>query len=173
MEKNKKTERLLRITFVFYIIFLLKMIVFKYYHPWELFSSTRDVRRSLNIYPYRGAFRSRITLNDVLGNIIAFIPLGVYYKLFDRERSFFKGVLIFIAISFSFEAIQYAFGIGASDITDLINNTLGGMIGILGLMILDKLFKNRAKVDSLIGILASIAMVLVSILVGLLYLING
>ncbi len=41
-----------------------------------------------------------------------------------------RRILAVVGTSVAFEVIQYVFGIGRSDITDVITNTLGGAIGI-------------------------------------------
>lgn len=53
-----------------------------------------------------------------------------------------------------FEVLQFIFAIGGSDITDLLGNTLGGMIGSGVYVVFRKLF--RTKVNKILNSLASI-----------------
>ena len=61
--------------------------------------------------------------------------------------------MIFCALlSLSFELLQWIFAIGASDITDWITNTVGGILGAEMYFVLEKMFKSRAVlIVSIIG----------------------
>ena len=58
-----------------------------------------------------------------------------------------------------FEVLQFSFAIGASDITDLMGNTLGGMIGVGVFIVFCKLF--RTKANKILNVLASIGTICV------------
>ena len=75
-------------------------------------------------------------------------------------------------MSLSYEIIQYIFAIGASDITDLIGNTLGGICGIFVYMIIRCLFKNDKKINKILNILASIGTVIVVFALMILVVVN-
>lgn len=66
---------------------------------------------------------------DTVLNVILFIPLGIFlpllYKKYDKIG---KIVLIGFLISTSIEIVQM-FGCGATDINDLITNTVGACLG--------------------------------------------
>lgn len=67
---------------------------------------------------------------EILFNILIFIPFGFFMGRFS-ERSFLgKWGTIFL-VSLFVETLQYIFGIGATDITDIITNTSGGLMGLL------------------------------------------
>lgn len=70
-------------------------------------------------------------------------------------------------MSLSFEILQYIFAIGATDITDLIGNTLGGMIGIGIFYMCYKLFKN--KTDFILNIVTFISTLLVIVLMSIVF----
>ena len=62
--------------------------------------------------------------------MIIFAPLGIYLKMLKTESS--KAVKLYFVvsgISLIFETLQFIFGIGASDITDVITNTAGTAAG--------------------------------------------
>lgn len=44
--------------------------------------------------------------------------------------SFLKNITVIAGVSLLFEGLQFIFAIGASDITDFMGNTLGGIIGV-------------------------------------------
>ena len=67
-----------------------------------------------------------------------------------------------MCVSLLFEIVQYTFAIGRSDITDIIENTLGGCIGIFVYNIFKWIFKE--KVNKIFGILASIGTIFMLLL---------
>ncbi len=71
-----------------------------------------------------------------------------------------------------FEASQYIFGIGASDITDIITNTIGGIIGICIYMVIKKAFKEDKKVKNFITICSIVIMIPVTIILIALFIYN-
>ncbi|MDD3271914.1 MAG: VanZ family protein [Syntrophomonadaceae bacterium] len=70
-----------------------------------------------------------------------------------------------ILISLLVEIIQYIFGLGVSDIDDVILNTFGGLVGILSYKVLTLIFKNDEKVRVIIVMLATIVAIPVVFLV--------
>ncbi len=69
-----------------------------------------------------------------------------------------------ISISIIYEILQYVFHIGVSDITDVIMNALGGIVGMvfisLVLKVLSKLITDEKKLYILLGILSLLGIVL-------------
>ena len=62
-------------------------------------------------------------------NIWLFVPLGaILYKLFYM----WEIIAIPIAVTLVIETLQIVYGIGAFELTDIIANSMGGMIGIAG-----------------------------------------
>ena len=88
----------------------------------------------------------------------------------DSEIS--KNIYKIIMVSLIFEVSQYIFGIGASDITDIITNTIGGVIGIGIYMIIKKVFKDDNKIKNFITICSMLVMIPVAIIVILLFMYN-
>lgn len=174
---DKTTDKIIHLLFyaslVFYAVFLLWNILFKYTAPWQLFSSSRYYSRTLNLVPYYdwlagGYFNSL----DLYGNIILFLPMGIYLNYYSSNTKLLRNIFILAVCSFSLEALQYILAIGASDITDIINNTLGGLIGILLCRLLFKIVKTKEKAKLFIGIASGCAMILVAGLVAALFLFN-
>ncbi|MFC5338405.1 VanZ family protein [Leucobacter denitrificans] len=87
-------------------------------------------RRSLNLVPFgasgeMGGLGSR----EILLNVLAFVPLGMLVYLVAARRGVWLWVPL-IGTAVAFEVTQFVFGIGASDITDVITNTAGGLLGL-------------------------------------------
>lgn len=167
MRKNNGVFQsiLLYTIFVFYLIIFLSIIIFKYVSPSELINADRAIFRSVNLIPLHtikgyllGTFEvSRSTsLKNVFGNIILFIPLGIYLQLFTKHKKILANLLGVFVISLSFEVVQYIFAIGASDIDDILLNCMGGLIGILLYKLMITLIKDDNKVRTTITIFSSI-----------------
>ena len=72
--------------------------------------------------------------------------MGIYISMLKSEWSFSKKVFTIIGFTMSFEIIQFVLAIGRSDFTDILANTLGGVIGIGIYQLLFKLLKHRTNI---------------------------
>ena len=70
-------------------------------------------------------------------NVILFIPFGAFVGTLAPAWKWWKLLALFAGASLIFEVVQYVLAIGSGDITDVIDNTFGGMIG-LGLLMLTR-----------------------------------
>ncbi len=136
MRKNSISK----ILFFLYLLLLIWLVVFK------LNFSIGDIHkvRDINVIPfhYENVIEGDMPLFEALLNVFVFIPLGfLLHKAFRWKV--LKEILLVAGVSFIFEATQYILAIGATDITDLITNTLGGIIGIVISILLLKI-KNKA-----------------------------
>ena len=65
-------------------------------------------------------------------NVVLYIPLGLFlpccFRLFEKVR---YAVLTAFLCSVCIETIQGVFGIGCYEVDDILNNTLGALIGVL------------------------------------------
>jgi glycopeptide antibiotics resistance protein len=85
------------------------------------------------------------------------------------ERWIFGKKLFFaFLISLIVEALQFILAVGAFDITDIITNTLGGIIGLLLFNAIEKRFNTRVKAQKFINITAAIGTALMILLLVLL-----
>ena len=113
-----------RTLFVAYLLILLWLVLFKF--SYDLIAVIRNFQtRSLNLIPFAYANKS-----EVISNIIAFIPFGVMLGVNFKQIAFKYKIAVIFAFSLAAEIIQYVLAIGATDITDLIMNTLGGLVGL-------------------------------------------
>ncbi len=151
---NKLTSLLLSIysVVIFWIIVLKLNISFTY-------KGTQNV----NLIPFREPllYNGRIDYNEIILNILIFVPLGLYIGILFKKLSTVGKILAFFMVSFSFEILQFILRIGAFDITDIINNTLGGIIGLLLFKGLTKAFNCPTKAQKLINIIATIGTILI------------
>lgn len=140
---RSKTQKLFSvIVFALYFALLVWLVLFKLHiNIWEVHHA-----RTVNLLPFRldPSASLSLQLQEMLYNVLAFVPLGVYVNLYKPDWTFWKRVLPCFAVSFLFETIQFVFALGVSDITDLITNTLGGIIGILLFLLAQKLFRQKS-----------------------------
>lgn len=118
-------------------------------------------QRSLNLIPYNQPLmlNGKADLGEIMLNALVFVPMGVYVTILFRKWSAIKSILFFSFSSLVLESIQYITALGAFDITDIINNTLGGTIGLLLFKILLKLTGNSQKAQKIVNIVALIGTV--------------
>ncbi|WP_066715633.1 VanZ family protein [Clostridium sp. Marseille-P299] len=166
--KKKIYNTMFYTSFIFYIWFLIRNILFKYVSPLELFRDGRYFSRTLNMRPLYNIFGTYFNKLDFYGNIVLFIPFGIYLGLMARNISRAKKIAMFTLLSLFFETFQYVFGIGASDISDVITNTIGGIIGLCIYKIFKKFLKDDTKVKNLVAVCSSAVLIpVVFILVAL------
>lgn len=149
--------------FIFYILLLLRILFFSRVSILELFDSQRIINSSINLIPFNSIIEfvfggseaaQRFSFANVVGNIAIFIPLGVYFQLFKKDTRVIINLLYIFIVSLAVEIIQGLLGIGTADIDDIILNSLGGCIGILGYKFLFLIFRDEKKVSAAIAILS-------------------
>ena len=158
-----KQKKVLYIVFRVYFILLIWLVLFKFATNLSEIPSMR----SINLIPFHYDQETSGHLEEVIYNIIVFIPLGVYVQIFRENWKKSMKFLFIFSTSFLFEMVQFIFAIGASDITDLIGNTIGGIVGILVYMMLKKIMpKKSISIINVVGLL--IELVAIGLLVILL-----
>lgn len=170
LQNDSHSKILTSVLFVIYLIVLTWIIVFKMSLDLHLFQDMNH--RSINLIPFAGSLivNGKVELSEIILNIVVFIPAGVYMGMLFNEKSFLRKIIPIFIVSLLYEVLQYIFAIGASDITDLIGNTLGGAIGILLYDILQRILGKRTI--KILNILAVIGTVLVIGFLGLLIVAN-
>ena len=159
MRKREKSNFLVPFLFIIYMVLLVWVILFKL----QFSISELDTIRSVNFIPfhYDNEIGLGFHLTEVLENVAIFAPLGIYLCMIKPEPKFPVKLMFIVGTSFALEVFQYILSIGRSDITDLITNTCGGLLGIAIYSILVKLFRSRRRTNKFITIIASIVTVLV------------
>ena len=148
-------KALSRTLFAAYLFILLWLVLFKF--SYEPFAVIRDFQtRSLNLIPFTRAHRS-----EMISNIIAFIPFGVMLGVCFKQVVFRHLIAVIFAFSLLVEIVQYVLAIGVTDITDIVMNTFGGLIGLATYFVASKQ-TNDKTLD--LGILVSGAVIILTIL---------
>ncbi len=170
MDKKRRVKTLGAMLFILYLLILVWIILFK------LQFSLKDIDpiRFLNLIPfhYANAVSELFQIKEIRDNVLIFIPFGVLLSMLAPKMKLLSKVMIIFGTSFAFETMQYILSIGVTDITDLITNVSGGIIGIFFYAFLLKLVKDKQKIDAAISISGSVVAVLFSGLMSILLLAN-
>lgn len=147
-----------------YLLLLLGVILFKL----PFYSPAGDAVRAVNLIPLAGSFddEGNLLWGEIAYNTLLFLPFGMHLGMITRF-TFLRQVLAIAGLSLVLEIAQYLFALGVTDVTDLIDNTLGGVLGIGIATALKKLFGSRAKI--IFAVPASLLTVLVVVWFGYLY----
>ncbi len=118
--------------------------------------------REVNLVPFAsiGAYATGgggVAVNNILGNILLFLPLGLYLPYLLKDDRLLKNITIIIAASAIAEIVQYAFMLGASDVDDLMLNTLGGFAGIMVYRLIERLAKSRRRTQTVMAAVSACA----------------
>lgn len=105
------------------------------------FFSLATWQQNSNLIPFRNTyeyvmgadrFNVDIIINNTLGNVLIFIPLGIFLPiLFKKYQSLNQVVVGSVIITFTIEVLQFFLQIGQFDIDDIILNTIGGAVGFI------------------------------------------
>ena len=165
-ERHRKLYYITVALFVVYLLFLVWVVLFK------LGFSLSEIGtiKAHNFIPfhYEDGHNIGFHISEVRDNILIFIPVGVYLSLLFKKMPFVGKAALTFAVSFALECSQYIFAVGSFDITDLITNTVGGLIGIGFYLIGRALLRDKDRADRSIAVLADAVTVL---LVGGIFLI--
>ena len=107
-----------------YLVILLWLVLFKFSSDIASVVAHHNAT-TLNLIPF-----ANNRLREMFDNVIFFVPLGLLLGLNYKAVSF-KRKLAFVGIvSLVVEMTQFVLAIGIADITDVIMNTFGGLIGL-------------------------------------------
>lgn len=133
--KKKTWESLAFGLFVIYLLFLIYFLFFagefgrENFKPERASNLTlfREIRRAISSTDVLGL---PYFLINVVGNIMAFFPMGFLVPIFaDNLRKFWKTTLFCFGFSALAECLQFVTKTGCMDVDDLLLNTLGGIMG--------------------------------------------
>lgn len=164
MFKDNRQKFLTLGLFTVYAFLLVWLILFKF----QTNISDLNHIRNINLIPFAASMvvNGKIELREIIYNVLVFVPMGIYISIFKSKWSFLQKILPCLGVSVLFEVLQYIFAIGATDITDIIGNTLGGIIGIAMYGLIKRLFKDRAiTVVNVMALISSVLVMVIMILV--------
>lgn len=161
-------EKLQKLLFYCYLISLVWILLFK------MSISGDDLRaimgtRYLNLIPFGEPAKVNGTFNwtEVINNCLIFLPFGGLLSIISN-RTFGKKILLIVLFSIIIECLQYLLQLGRTDITDVLTNSLGGVIGLLAYSGLNNIFEKK-KLDIVLtyigGILFICTLLFIAILI--------
>lgn len=170
MKSNKKIN-LAKTLFGIYCLLLVWIILFKFSVSINDIIGL-DKLRKINLIPfyYSNGVVLFFYFKEVIENLLIFIPFGIYLKMLnkDNRKIFLSGCLFSIILEIS----QFILKLGVTDITDIITNSFGVAIGVYLYVLLEKIFKNREKINKILKIIALIGTILLCSMLLLLLLSN-
>jgi glycopeptide antibiotics resistance protein len=120
------------VAFVVYLVLLAWVVLWKLQLPFIGESNARVIK----LVPYVSAGGDGGSgLLEAVVNGLLFVPFGAFLGLLSPSWKWWKHLMVVTGVSVAFEVAQYILAVGSSDVTDVIDNTLGGLVG-LGLLAL-------------------------------------
>lgn len=157
-------KKVLTFTHVFVLLFYIALIV-------EIVFFSRDTYRSVNFVPFEMIKAQGYSVN-VWGNVLMFIPLGIYAAYYSRKVNVVKVLLFVMGASVFIEVVQYVFKRGATDIDDVILNTAGGAMGLVLYGLCVVIFRKRERANVAIQVVATMIGLMVFALTAPVYVYN-
>ena len=121
---------LISILFVIYIVLLFKLTIFRGSYP---------AVQNVNLIPFSTIIEYILSVRagnrvvgmiNLLGNLIAFMPLGyLTASLLPGMRKTVRILITAASLSVFIEASQYVLSCGSADVDDVILNAAGGVFG--------------------------------------------
>jgi glycopeptide antibiotics resistance protein len=106
------------------------------------YTSTMSFRPRISLIPFVAMISGPI---DTILNVVLFVPFGFFLPLLYKKYHHIRTVaLTGFLFSLSVEIVQM-FGWGATDINDLITNTIGACLGYFVYYLLSKAFPNNLR----------------------------
>ena len=140
-----------------YLVILIWLVLFKL--QYNILSVFNYHHRSLNLIPFAAPSIVNGSVREMIDNVIIFIPFGLLLNVNFKKVGFLPKFAYILVFSLTAELIQFIFAIGATDITDVITNTVGGFLG-LKLYGLSNKYINNKKLDRVIIFVGTLLLVL-------------
>ncbi|RKQ33239.1 VanZ family protein [Oceanobacillus halophilus] len=128
-----------------FVIYLLALIVLLFLGSrgflWSDLSLIEYIKNSSNFVPFKtistyitamfdGSMNMDIPIKNLFGNLIMFLPMGIYLPYFLKRINKVSGFTIsMIILLFVIEVIQLVTRRGSFDIDDFILNMVGALVG--------------------------------------------
>lgn len=164
--KNKKDfvlyKELLNLLFIIYILCLFQVVTFQ----------DTGGFGSNNLIPFKEIFRynfgSRLFIKNVIGNLVMFIPYGIFVSIYTKMDKKLGAFLLIAFASVSIETTQLAIG-RIFDIDDILLNITGGMIGFFIYSLINKIgqaLPENLKKRWMLNILMTLLLIVMSLYLG-------
>ena len=132
-----------------------------------------------NLVPFKEIFRYKITsrlfIKNVLGNILLFVPFGLFSSYIIKNKTVFPTMFLGLFISSAIEFAQLCIG-RTLDVDDVILNVFGAILGYIIYYIFTKTFDKLPsfmKKNIIIDILSILFIIIIVYLIYKFVLIGG
>ena len=136
-------KRIFKVLFYVYVIFLVFVIVLKFDGSFEkiislhhsIIENEQSGIKNINVVPFKSIlpYLRNITeayaFKNIMGNILAFLPLGFFISN-KFPKKVIKPIITCFVIIFVIECAQLVFKIGVFDVDDILLNMTGSILGI-------------------------------------------
>ncbi|ACL69588.1 VanZ family protein [Halothermothrix orenii] len=135
--KTELKQTIYRVTmvtvFLVYLIYLFYLVFFSHQYGRDTYHGTSNLIPFRTIYNYlRAPCHPRVVFINIVGNIVAFLPMGFFLPLiFKKMRKATRLLISVTLVTTIIETGQLISGVGAFDIDDIILNIIGGFAGFL------------------------------------------
>ncbi len=169
--KNKKPFILYReifmLLFLIYILCLFQIVTFE---DQTLYIAGNNLVPFREITRYQ--FGSRLFIKNVIGNIVLFIPYGIFASLFAKLDKPFHALSLILFASVTVETTQLMIG-RVFDIDDIILNVIGGWIGYGIYRMIDHVGDSLPRIFKSTWFLNILSILLVSLFIGYIWVVLG
>lgn len=118
---------LLVVLFVMYLFLLAWIVLWKLEIPFVGGGGLRQIK----LVPFAATAGAGASAPfEIVANFVLFVPFGIYLCLLAPSWPWQQAACAIAGASLILEVAQYVLAVGSSDITDLIVNTAGGLVGI-------------------------------------------
>lgn len=147
--------------FAVYLALLVWIVLFKLELPHVGLGELRVVK----LVPFvSDGVNGPSALSEVVANLLLFMPFGVYLGVLAPSWSWPRAAGVFAATSVALEGAQYVLRLGSTDVTDVIMNTAGGLVGLGLFATLRRVLRERTgralrpvfAIGTVLAVLASI-----------------
>ena len=141
---------------VLFFVYIIALVYFMFFSE-MLGRSIVSVSYNYNLIPFKEISRfirySHVlgmgaVVANLLGNVIAFVPFGLFLPCLINHKFGYAGMTILsLDLSLSIEILQLVCKVGSFDVDDLLLNTLGGFLGYFIFRMILRYGKRNVNVD--------------------------
>lgn len=167
--KNKKPFVLYKEIFLlFFLIYILCLFQIVTFEDQSLYISGNNLVPLKEIMRYH--IGSRLFIKNVIGNVVLFIPYGIFASLYVKLEKPLHAICLVLFASITVETTQLMIG-RVFDIDDIILNLIGGFIGYGIYRLIDTIGDSLPKIFKSNWFLNIMSILLVLIFVGYIWMV--
>ena len=153
-----------RVLLALYLLTLLWLTLFKLSYDIPSILANYQTR-SLNLIPF--VTYGQTGISETVSNFVTFIPFGILLGLNFKKVPLWRLLIVVFVFSVAVEALQFILAIGTTDVTDVVTNTFGGLVGIVLYRLANKIVKAEIldRIIIAVGLTLFVAFILLRLLV--------